>query len=393
MPAGVLSARFPLIEDVASLASSLLSGCSRLKILATSRESLHVPGEWLYPIPPFEIPAEDSSADVELAANFPALTLFAERARAVRPNFALDAENFKAISAICRQVDGLPLAIELIAARMRLITPQALLERLHDQFILSADGMRAVPTRQKSLNNAINWSYQLLSAEEQKLFAYLSVFSGAFTLEAAETIFLQAFGDQNISALILSLLDKSLVQRTGDTSGEPQYAMLATIREFAGQRLREVDRQTEARDWHLAYFLDLAAQADRELRGPNQPEWLNRMHSMRDNLRVALDGAIETGQAEKALNLARRLWWFWSKRSEFNEGRQWLKRVISMHDASLFPNLYADVLTQLAHHACLQMGVREAKPFIEQAVAIARTSDNRQTLANALMLFGIILAY
>jgi predicted ATPase/transcriptional regulator with XRE-family HTH domain len=386
-----------MIEDVASLASSLLSICPRLKILATSRESLRVPGEWLYPVPALDVPAldssgENSSVDMDDILNFPALTLFAERARAVRPNFTLDAENIKAISAICKQLDGLPLAIELIAARMRLITPQVLSERLQDEFLLSADGMRGVPTRQKSLKDAIDWSYKLLSEEEQKLFSYLSVFSGGFTLEA-ETIFSQAFTETTVSALIASLFDKSLLQRTFDSRGEARYVMLATIQEFARQRLGETDREAEIRNWHLAYFLNFVGQADRELRGPNQSEMLKRLNAMRDNLRVALDWAIETGQTEKALQLARNLWWFWSKRSEFNEGRQWLERVISLHEASLFPNLYADVLTQLAHHACLQIGVKEAKPFVEQALAIARTQDNRQTLANTLMVFGIVLTY
>lgn len=162
-----------LIEDVASLTSSLLSGCPRLKILATSRESLRIPGEWQYPVPALDVPAEDSSVDMDAVLNFPALTLFAERARAVRPNFAIDADNVKAISTICKQLDGLPLAIELVAARIRLITPQALSERLQDEFLLSADGMRGVPPRQKSLNNAIDWSYELLSTGEQKLFSYL----------------------------------------------------------------------------------------------------------------------------------------------------------------------------------------------------------------------------
>lgn len=387
-----------LIEEVASLASSLLSVCPRLKILATSRESLRVPGEWLYTVPALDVPAldspgEDSSVDMDTVSNFPALTLFAERARAVRPNFALDAENIKAISAICKQLDGMPLAIELIAARMRLITPQALSERLQDEFLLTDDGMRGVPTRQKSLNNAIGWSYKLLSGDEQKLFSWLSIFSGGFTLEAAETIFSQALTETTVSALVASLLDKSLLQRSLDSSDEARYTMLATIQEFARQRLRETDREAEIRNWHLAYFLELAGQAEQALRGPDQPKWLKRLNSMHDNLRVALDWAIESGQPGTALQMARRLWWFWSKRSEFNEGRQWLKRVISMREASLFHNLYADVLTQLAHHTLLQSGAKEAKPFVEQAVAIARTSNNRQTLADALMVLGIILAY
>jgi predicted ATPase/transcriptional regulator with XRE-family HTH domain len=387
-----------LIEDVASLASALLSVCPRLKILATSRESLRVPGEWQYPVPALDVPAlnspdADSSVDRDAVLNFPSLTLFVERARAVRPNFSIDADNVKAIAAICKQLDGLPLAIELVAARMRLITPQALSERLHAEFLSPADEMRGVPTRQKSLKDAIGWSYELLSEQEQKLFSYLSVFSGSFTLEAAETIFSQAFTEITVSALIASLFDKSLLQRFFDSSSEARYAMLGTIQEFARQRLRETDAEAEIRNWHLAYFLDLAGQADRELRGPNQLEWLNRLNTMHDNLRVALDWAIETRQTEKALQLARNLWWFWSKRSEFNEGRQWLGRVLAMHDAPLFSDLYADVLTQLAHHTCLQLGDKDAKPFIEQALAVARVHRNPQILANALMVFSIVLTF
>ena len=382
-----------LIEEVASLASSLLSVCPRLKILATSRESLRVPGEWLYPVPALDSPVQDSSVDMNAVLNFPALILFAERARAVRPNFELDAENIKAISAICKQLDGMPLAIELIAARMRLITPQVLAERLHAEFLLTDDGMRGIPRRQKSLKDAIDWSYELLSEEEQKLFSYLSVFSGGFTLEAAETIFSQTFTETTVSALIASLFDKSLLQRSFDSSGEARYAMLATIQEFARGRLRETDAEAEIRNWHLAYFLDFAGQAEQALRGPDQPKWLKRLNSMHDNLRLALDWGIETGQTENALQMAHRLWWFWSKRSEFNEGRQWLERVLVMPDVPLFPELYASVLTQLAHHTELQLGSKAARPLIEQALPIARARSNPQTLANALMVFGLVLTF
>jgi predicted ATPase len=387
-----------LIEDVAALVSSLLSVCPRLKILTTSRESLRTSGEWLYPVPALDVPAldisvEGSSLDMDAALSFPALTLFAERARAVRPNFVLDAENIKPICVICEQLDGLPLAIELVAARMRLITPQALSERLHDESFLPTNEMRGIPLRQKSLKHAIDWSYQLLSEEEQKLFSCLSIFSGGFTLEAAETIFSQAFKESTVSALIASLLDKSLLQMSLDSSGEARYVMLATIQEFARQRLRETDQEAKSRNWHLAYFLELAGQADHELRGPNQPEWLHRLGGMHDNLRAALDWAIESKQTEVALQLAHRLWWFWSMRSEFNEGRQWLGRVLHMPDAPLFSDLYACVLTQLAHHTCLQIGGTEAKPFIRQALSVARLHGKPKTLANALMVFGIALAY
>jgi non-specific serine/threonine protein kinase len=363
-----------------------------LTILATSREVLRVPGEWIYAVPAFEVPDENQLGDVKTAYTFPALNLFAERARAVQTEFALSVENLTAVSAICKKLDGLPLAIELIAARTRSLSPQVLLERLDNQFILTADGMRTMPARQKTLNNAIGWSYNLLSSDEQKLFAYLSVYSGGFTLDMAEGMFADSFTQRIVSDLAISLFDKSLLQRSFDSSGEAGYAMLATIQEFARQRLRETDQEAKIWNRHLAYFLEFAGQADQALRGPDQPKWLNRLNSMHDNLRVALDWAIETEQTEKALQLARNLWWFWCKRSEFNEGRQWLRRVLAMADASLFSESYGDVLTQLAHHTWLQVGAEAAKLFIEQALTIARVDGNPQTLANALMVFGLVLA-
>ncbi len=308
-----------LIEDVASLSSELLLSCSRLKILATSRESLRISGEWLYAVPAFDILPEHSSIDVEHASNFPALTLFVERARAVRSDFTLSVDNIQAMTAICAHLDGLPLAIELIAARIRLMSPQALLERWNDEFILSADGMRAASPRQKTLNDAIDWSYSLLSAEEQKLFAYLSVFSGGFTLEAVEAIFSRTVVEKSVSDLITLLLDKSLLQRVPEHEslqvgvgriGNPTYTMLAIIQQFARDRLRDMGEETEVRKWHLTYFLALAEKGDKEIRGPNQIEWLQRLGMMRDNFRAALQWAIETGQTEAALHMARKLHWF-----------------------------------------------------------------------------------
>ena len=380
-----------LIEDVASLASGLLEACLRIKMIATSRETLRIPGEWLYAVPAFDLPARDDFTDVSSAANHPALTLFSERARAVRSDFALNPENLQSIASICAQLDGLPLAIELIAARIRLMSPQSLLERMSAHFVLTGDGMRIASGRQKTLRNAIDWSYNLLPPEEQKLFMYLSVFSGGFTLEAAEAIFSHSFTEKSVPELLALLLDKSLVRRAASKSREDRYEMLVTIQEYAHERLQHFGEDAEVRNWHLAYFLNLAETADKELRGPTQPEWLNRLNAMHDNVRVALDWAIETGQTETALQLANRLWWFWCMRSEFNEGRQWLGRVLAMPDVTSFPDLYAAVLTQLTHHTWLQIGADEAKPIIEQALPVARSQGNPQTLANALMVFGLVL--
>ena len=223
---------FEQVVEAAPLAPELLAACPRLKLIVTSRESLRVPGEWLYPVPPLTIPDEAQSTRLsfEASTDFSALTLFAERARAVRPEFAMTPENFRTVAAICRQLDGLPLAIELVAARIRLMSPQMLLSRLTGDFTLRADGMRGVPSRQKTLHGAITWSYDLLSPPEQQLLAALSVFSGGFTLEAAQAVtqFPNVIGD------LTSLLDKSLLVRMLNADDdEVRFNQLVMIHDFA----------------------------------------------------------------------------------------------------------------------------------------------------------------
>ena len=383
-----------LIEEVAALASFLLSACSRLKILATSRESARIPGEWLYPVPAFELPKENASVDLTTASNFPALTLFAERARAVRPDFILSDENVKTVSTICAYLDGLPLGIELIAARIRLMSPEVLLARLDSQFILSADGMRARSTRQKTLNNAIGWSYNLLSDDEKRLFAYLSVFSGGFTLDMAEAVFSSSFKEKSVSNLISLLLDKSLLQLVQNRIllVEARYTMLVTIQEYARERLREMGEEVEIRNLHLTYFLNLAEKAGEELRSPHQLEWLYRLGVMRDDLRAALEWAIETQQTTLALRFVRKLDWFWFIRSDHNEGRQWLERVLKMPDTPMHHEAHAEALYDLAHHIWLQIGYKEAHPYAEQALSIARLHNDKHNTARALSILGLVLA-
>ena len=380
-----------LIEDIAILATNLLSACSNLKLLATSRESLRISGEWLYSVPALYVPKDNFSVDMETVSEYSALTLFVERARAVRSDFALDKYNVQAVASICAQLDGLPLAIELMAARMRLMTPGSLLEQLNNQLILFADGMRSISTRQKTLNDAISWSYNLLSNEEQKLFACLSVFSGGFTVDALETIFSQMFVSTPVSALVPSLLDKSLLQRVLDNRDQVRFNMLVTIHRFALRRLQNMGLEAEMRKKHQAYFLDLTQQADREIRGANQVKWLNRLAAERDNLRSALEWMIETRQTEAALQMTGNLSLFWFRRSNLNEGRQWLRQVLVLPDAPQYPRLYSYVLAQLAFHTWLQMGPEEARSFVEESLSIARAQGDEWNTAWALTVKGLVL--
>jgi predicted ATPase/transcriptional regulator with XRE-family HTH domain len=380
-----------LIEDLASLASRLLSTCSGLKLIATSRESLRIPGEWVYAVPVLNVPRESSAVDMKTASEFPALHLFTERARAVRADFSLGADNIQTIASICAQLDGLPLAIELMAARMRLISPQALLEQLNSQFVLTADGMRSLSPRQKTLSDAIRWSYDLLSQEEQRLFACLSIFSGSFTLETTEAVFSEMFAGSSLSGLMTSLLDKSLLQRTFDSGGQTHFNMLAIIQAFALNRLQSMGIEADARHRHLGHFFELAQKAGKEIHGPNQVTWLRYLGSERDNLRSALSWAIGARRTQEALQMAGNLSLFWFRRSNLSEGRQWLGQVLMLPEAPQYPRLYSYALAQLAFHTWLQLGPKEARSFVERALSVARAHGDEWNTAWALTVKGLIL--
>jgi predicted ATPase/DNA-binding XRE family transcriptional regulator len=381
-----------LIEDIAALTSDLLSACPHLKILATSRESLRLPGEWLYTIPALELPEASSLVEVETAEKFPALRLFAERGRAVRSDFALDPGNIQAVAAICAHLDGLPLAIELIAARVRWMSPPQLLERLQDQFVLTADGMRTVPARQKTLNDAIGWSYDLLSHEEQKLFACLSLFSGSFTLSAAESIFSEMFTEKTVSELVVSLSDKNLLQSTIAARGETRFSMLVTIRLFASQHLMESKLEGELRERHAAYFLELAEAAEKHIHGPDQFEWVDRLDIELDNFRAALEWCLSSRGTEKLLRLFAALGWTWLMRWSFSESRSWYHKIRSLPDLADSPAAYARVLNTEANQEWIAGNFDEARSMLEESqdICLGLGIDGERVLAEALYLLAMI---
>jgi predicted ATPase/transcriptional regulator with XRE-family HTH domain/predicted negative regulator of RcsB-dependent stress response len=381
-----------LIEDIAPLASRLLSACPRLKILATSRESLRVPGEHLYPVPTLDIPTETSSIDINTAMQFPALTLFTERAHAVRSDFSLNRENIQVIVSICSQLDGLPLAIELIASRIRLMSPQALLQRMSGQFVLSADGMRAVSARQRTLHNAIDWSYQYLPPEEQKIFACLSVFSGGFTLDAAEAVFAGMVSEKSVSEIIASLSDKSLLVRITNSQGDIRFNMLFTIHEFALERLRQTGLEADIRDRHMSYFLDFAEQTDREIHGPKQVDLLNRVEEDHDNFRAALGLSVVNQKTESALRLLGALGWPWEMRCYYTEARSWLDKIRTLPDLGNYPALYSKILNHIGRHTWTQENFHEAYSLLNESLVISAKAgkSGEQSLAEALNWMGLV---
>jgi predicted ATPase/DNA-binding XRE family transcriptional regulator len=384
-----------LIEDTAPIVSELLVSCPLLKILTTSREALRVPGEWLYPVPTLTVPPETSSIDLQKASQFSALTLFVERARTVQPDFALNVDNIEAVTKICNQLDGLPLAIELIATRIRLMSPQFLLSHLSGQFVLSADGMRAVSARQKTLQNAIGWSYSLLSEEEQKLFMRLSVFSGGFTLEAAEAIFSRTVTKRSISNLIASLLDKSLLQRVPNDWGGPRFTMLVTIQQFALDRLRRMDDEAEVRQWHIAHFLELAERADREIHGPNQVEWLDRLEAEHDNYRAALDWCVANNMTEFALLLHNTLSWAWLVQAHHAEAYSWFDKIRILPNVPNYQVLYARALNQIGSLGWLLGDYRAARSILEesQQIWLKLGAGGEQGLAEVLNYLGMVVLW
>jgi non-specific serine/threonine protein kinase len=315
-----------LIEEVARLASSLLSACSRLKIIITSREALQIPGEWLYSVPALELPKEYSSIDVETISEFPALVLFAERARAARSDFALNAENIGTVAAICSQLEGLPLAIELIAVRVKTLSLEQIAARLDDRFALLTSGSRVASSRQQTLRATLDWSYELLTEPERELFRQLSVFVGGFTLDALESVALLE-SNQSILDALSRLVDKSLL--LVEQQDQPRYRFLEPIRQYARDKLNETRESNLIQDRHLNYYLRDAEEAEPYLFGAGQQDWKNRLELDHDNLRVALAWSLESNQIEAGLKMAGALAWFWQSKGHLSEGNLWLEKILA----------------------------------------------------------------
>ncbi len=287
---------FEHVLDGAVLVSELLSDCPRLKALATSRSPLRLYGESEYPVPPLALPEPDGGASPEELFRCEAVRLFVERARAVNPGVVLAAEDAPTVAEVCRRLDGLPLAIELAAARVRIFSPGGILRRLDDRMGLLVGGARDLPARQRTLAAAIGWSHDLLEEDERKLFRRLSVFAGGFTLDTAEAVW-EPDAIPDVSGGIESLLEKSLLRQRGDAEGEPRFVMLETIREYAREKLEESGEAGEVKNSHAGYFLALAEEAEPGLRGPNRVGWRGRIASKPSTTTC---GRLSHGRSEAA---------------------------------------------------------------------------------------------
>ena len=319
-----------LIEACARLAETLLHSCPDLHILATSREALSVDGETLYLVPTLTIP-DPVDATAETLADYEAVQLFVERAQATLSNFSITHENAPMIAHVCHYLDGIPLALELAAARVKGLSIEQIASRVNDRFRLLTSGSRTALPRHQTLQALIDWSHNLLSESECVLLRRLSVFAGGWTLEAAESVCADdGLESDQILDLLLGLVDKSLV--LAETQGaEPRYHMLETIRQYAREKLWAAGEGEMMRQRHLAYFVDLAERAEPNLRAFDMVMWLDRLEAEHDNMRAALEWALESN-AEAVLQLAGALWWFWHIRDHKSEGAEWLERALSIEE-------------------------------------------------------------
>jgi predicted ATPase/DNA-binding CsgD family transcriptional regulator len=390
---------FEQIISAASLLEDLLAGCHRLVILVTSREVLRLSAEHLFSVPQLALPDLAQLPDQKELAQYAAVSLFLQRAQAIKPDFTLMQANGRAIAEICVRLDGLPLAIELAAARIRVLPPQALLARLAQRFQVLTGGSRTLPERQQTLRNTIQWSYDLLDEEEQRLFRRLSVFVGGCRLSAAEVVS-GAGGDAStgmggwVLDGVASLIDKSLLHQTEQEGEEPRFLMLQTVREYGLEMLTATGELETNRAVHAHYFLALAEQAQLELHGPKQTAWLERLEQEHDNLRAALEWALEdmadeqaTERRELALHLSAVLEPFWVMHGHYREARTFLERVLTGCEAES-ASLRIRVLQTTADIVQRQGDFDRAEVLAQQSLALCRELGDTRGIATSLSLLA-----
>jgi predicted ATPase/DNA-binding XRE family transcriptional regulator len=395
------------VLEAAPVVAELLQACTGLTVLATSRAALRLRGERLFPVPPLSLPDLARLPAIDVLARSPAVALFVERAQSVMPDFTLSEANAATVAAICARLDGLPLAIELAAARVTLLPPQTLLARLDQRLALLTDGPRDLPPRHQTLRAAIGWSYQLLSAEEQALFRRLGVFVSGWTVEAAEAM-LRSEGrglrqDSAPSALsshcsvlegLASLLDQSLLKQEAGPDGEPRFTMLETLREYALERLERSGETEALRRRHAEYFLALAERADPELRGAQQKAWLDRLARDHNNLRAALAWSRNAADGvELGLRLCNALVWFWFMHGNYGEARAWVDGALARSEtaAQISSQVRARALHIAAWAAQNQSDLVRAVTLYETSLSLYRLAGDRTGLAEALVDLGVAL--
>ena len=382
-PMLLLLDNFEHLVSAAPVIAQLLTAGRKLKVAVTSQAPLHVYGEHEFPVPPLALPDLKSIPPLEVLSRLPAIALFVERAQAIRREFTLTRENAPAVAALCARLDGLPLAIELAAARIKLLSPSAMLARLESRLNLLTGGARDLPTRQQTLRSTVDWSYGLLSAAEQTLFRRLSVFIGGCTLEGAEAV-CDTKGDLGLDILdgMSSMVDKSLAQQVEQADSETRFFMLSTIREYAAERLAESKDDGATRRAHAAYYLVLAEEGAEDVVA--HPEWLDRFEIEHENFRLALDHLIKTGDAEWALRLGAALFRFWETREHLTEGREAIARVLALEGTAALPKLRARLSFAAAVLAGEQGDYVSAQQLFEESLETCLELNDKRGVGVAL---------
>lgn len=383
---------FEQVIAAATTLAVLLASCPRLHVLVTSRAALHLSAEYEFAVPPLAVPDLPPLPASQDLAQVATMALFLERARAIQADFQLTAANAHTVAAICTRLEGLPLAVELAAARIKLLPPQALLRRLEHRLDVLTSGAQDLPTRQQTLRNTLQWSYDLLTAEEQRLFRWLSVFAGGFTLEAA-TVICNSVTDPPLDVLtgVASLLDKSLLQ-TEQESEEPRFRMLETLREFGLACLRANGEEAAARRAYAEYYARLGEEAEPYLEGSKLVRWLDRLERERENLLAVLQQAATGGDEEVplVLRLSSTLFDLWVTRWYPGEGRSFLERGLARKQAAPPPLRLKALITE-GLLMWYQRDFRELAPVAEEALALAREWEDRENLIYALVLQAVAL--
>src|SRR6266487_2461547 len=389
------------LVSAAPLAAQALELAPRLKLLVTSREPLRVRDEQIVPVPPLALPDPAHIPDIAHLVQVPAVALFVERAREVKPDFALTSENAATIVEICQRLDGLPLALELAAAVLSLLSPAALLARLERRLPLLTRGARDLPERQQTLRSTIAWSYDLLVEGEQQLFRLLSVFAGGFTLEAAQAVCLpdadgtsspvQTDDDGAVLEQLGHLLDKSLVQTQQGTGGEPRFSMLETIREYATEQLAASGEEATVQERHTHYFLRLSEEMEPHWSSPEGDLWLEQMEREDANLRAALawSKANQDG-VEIGLRLAGALYYYWFLLGSLREGRAWLEEMLARTGSSERSAARGRALLGAGLLAWAEDDLEAASLRAEEALSIGREAQDKRLTADAETVLGLV---
>ncbi|MBK7317670.1 protein kinase [Candidatus Villigracilis affinis] len=365
-----------LIEASAKISYALLNHAPALKILASSREALGVKGEMAWHVPSLSVPDINHLPEFDELSQYESIRLFVERATLAKPNFTATKENAAFIAQVCSRLDGIPLAIELAASRVKALSVDQIAARLDDRFRLLTGGSRTSLPRQQTLRATIDWSYNLLTEEEKTLLRGLTVFSGGWTLEAAESVCIQEGSEFDILNLLSRLVDKSLVNLK-----DSRYRILETVRQYALEKLAESGEVDAVRDRHLDYYLKLTERAEPKLRSAQQLIWLNRLEAEHDNLRTALEWSLGRDDAEISLRFTGAGWFFWGMRGYSKDGSRWLKAALEKPGAEKRGAARAKALTGLAYMARYQSDLLASQGAAQEAVDIWREVGDKWWLA------------